>query len=258
MSFGHHSDFDKFSRSIRRKSRFGLEGDSAKFVDEFKNQLPRRSRPLESGSVLYRAVCDYHYDEDAGRGQVDITGAPVDRMYPKPEFACEGRTNPAGIVNLYLASSRETAVSEVRPWVGELVSVGVFETTANLSLVDLSLGHDKFSISEFTLPELLGEAEISQEKTDQAVWNSIDSAFSRPTTRTDAGAEYAPTQYLSEVVRTAGYDGLFYKSAFGGSKGYNIVLFDLTAARIRKCEVHGIDALEVKFSEAGNPWFKSK
>src|SRR3546814_9987253 len=50
-----------------------------------------------------------------------------ERMRPLADRATEGRANPKGIPMLYLCSSKDAAMSEVRPWLGSMVSLGHFE-----------------------------------------------------------------------------------------------------------------------------------
>jgi RES domain-containing protein len=42
-------------------------------------------------------------------------------MKPIPKWQGEGRANPRGIPVLYLATHRETALAEVRPWIGAVI-----------------------------------------------------------------------------------------------------------------------------------------
>ena len=51
-------------------------------------------------------------------------------MKPLGGRATDGRANPRGIPCLYLATTKETAMSEVRPWIGSYVSAGQFEPSA--------------------------------------------------------------------------------------------------------------------------------
>ena len=63
---------------------------------------------------------------------------PVDKMGAPPKhLATHGRANPAGIPYLYLASDKETAVSEIRPHTGEVASVADFSLRSTLNIVDL-------------------------------------------------------------------------------------------------------------------------
>ena len=51
-------------------------------------------------------------------------------MKPLERIALEGRTNPKGIPYLYLSSKKETAMSEVRPWIGGYISLGLLANIA--------------------------------------------------------------------------------------------------------------------------------
>jgi RES domain-containing protein len=133
-------------------------------------------------------------------------------MKPLPLSAYEGRANPKGIPCLYLATTGETAMSEVRPWLGALVSVATFEVVRPLSVVDCSVLHDQYFNLAFLERRLLEP--IPPEKVDQVVWAAIDGAFAEPVTRTDDTADYAATQTIAELFRSEGYDGVVYKSVF--------------------------------------------
>src|SRR6266566_4486089 len=77
---------------------------------------------------------------DSAKRSVDSTeeDCPFDtkRMKPIRGRAKEGRVNPKGIPYLYLATHRDTAVAEVRPWKGGVVSVGQFRVVRDLRLVN--------------------------------------------------------------------------------------------------------------------------
>jgi len=169
----------------------------------------------------------------------------ISDMKPLKDRAFEGRVNPKGIPCLYLATTKRAAVSEVRPWIGALVSVAQLKTERNLTIVDCSKLHK-------TRPIFLEEP--PQQKIDDAVWASIDRAFSEPITPTEDSADYAPTQTLAELFCSKGYDGLAYKSAFG-EDGYNIALFDLESATVINCALVKVTELDVKFVDEGNSYF---
>lgn len=58
------------------------------------------------------------------------------RMKPLPYQASEGRANPKGIPYLYTATYHDTAIVEVRPWVGALVSVTIVNLYQSLQTSD--------------------------------------------------------------------------------------------------------------------------
>ena len=167
----------------------------------------------------------------------------------------EGRINPSGIPVLYLATSEQTAISEVRPWIGASVSVAQFRLNRKLKTMDLSRGHGRSSLGEITMEHLLGDEQPDAATKERAVWVEIDNAFSRPVTLSDDAADYAPTQILAEMFRSAGYDAIGYKSQFG-KNGYNIALFDMDDATAINCAPYEITQIEVTAKEAGNRWYK--
>jgi hypothetical protein len=79
------------------------------------------------GSMLWRAQLGYdHYAAVDFTGEQQPAPFPVERMKPLRNRAREGRANPKGIPYLYLATHQDTAMAEVRPWVGSLISIGRF------------------------------------------------------------------------------------------------------------------------------------
>jgi hypothetical protein len=59
-----------------------------------------------------------------------------ERMVPQAEFVGDGRVNPRGIPCLYLASTKEAAMAEVRPWVGSYISLAQFKIMRDVVVVD--------------------------------------------------------------------------------------------------------------------------
>jgi RES domain-containing protein len=98
----------------------------------------------------------------------EVDEAPVGygaaRMKPRVDRAVEGRANPAGIPVLYLGATIQTAISEVRPWIGASVSVAQFKVLRKLRALDLSLGHGKRSFCEIDLEHFLNKEPVDAQK----------------------------------------------------------------------------------------------
>ena len=60
-----------------------------------------------------------------------------------------------------------------------------------------------------------------------------------------------PTQYLSEKLKTEGYDGVAYRSSLS-QEGYNIVLFDPQKAKCVGCRMYEIKQVKYDFQESDN------
>lgn len=254
--FTDYRAFQKFQRMVQNSSRYALDQDSISFLSIFENGVMQRVGTIKMGTLLVRAIRDFEEQIDENEAIYNLTGVSEDRIIPKPEYVNEGRINPSGIPVLYLASSIETAVSEVRPWIGETISIAKLSIVKDLRIVDLSKGYGEQSFSQLSPDELFGAVEIPKEKANKCVWIDIDNAFSTPMTRTDTGAEYAPTQILSEVIRNLGFDGVVYKSSFGGERGYNVALFKINDAKVVSCAPFEIDEIKIEYKQCGNEWFK--
>jgi hypothetical protein len=207
---------------------------------------------VSKGGIFWRAQLGHSsgiVDQNQGCEQ-DVV-FPPSRMKPRPERALEGRANPKGIPCLYLSTTRDAAMSEVRPWVGALVSVGQFQIIRDLTIVDCSLLHGQyFSLAYGSrVFDALGGLSLPPEADfEKIVWAAIDSAFSEPVTDSDDTADYAATQTIAELFRREGYDGVAYKSAFG-KDGYSVALFNLEDAQQVNGMLHRVKTVEYKFGE---------
>ena len=253
--------YQEFARRVRHGRRFVQDNHVQAFLETVLATLKRRDMKISEGTILCRAQEGVNYDPVVDENGNEIGEEPCGfgaaRMKPLINRAIEGRVNPAGIPVLYLASGEQTAISEVRPWIGSEVSVAQFRILRDLKTINLSLGHGEVSIGQLAISQLLGDEPLDAEKKERAVWIDIDNAFSRPTTRSDDTAEYVPTQILTELFRSVGYDAIVYRSQFG-EKGYNVALFNVEDADAINCAPYRVMGIDVKYDEIGNRWFSTK
>ncbi|HEV7661639.1 MAG TPA: RES family NAD+ phosphorylase [Allosphingosinicella sp.] len=148
-----------------------------------------------------------------------------------------------------MADDRHTAIAEVRPWIGSLVSVAYLKTVRDLAIVDCRTDDGRI--------HFYFDDEPSLEKREAAVWTYVARAFRDPVLRDDDRADYAPTQMIVELFQEQGYDGVIYPSAFGSS-GSNLVLFDISAAAVVSCELHEVKDVKLDTKEVTNPYFVQK
>ena len=137
-------------------------------------------------------------------------------------------------------------MSEVRPWLGSYISLGYFEVTRDLALMDCTRDHESGQKLYFEEPP--------EEERDLAVWAQIDRAYTKPVTRSDDTDEYVATQILSELFRDVGFDGITYRSAFG-ERSTNIALFDRESIRLHSCQLHEATQAKFNFRERENPYW---
>ena len=259
--FASWRSYRKFEERVKRRRRHIWDLEIDAFLETVIQTRPDRDFEIPEGAVLWRAQLGVKYvltKDVSGEELVEIPiGFSEDRMKPTAEFAGEGRANSWGIPVLYLASTEQTAISEVRPWVGSDVSVAQFRVSRNLNAIDLTHGHGQSSWSGLTLKQLWGEEEPDAPAKQRAVWIDIDNAFSRPVTLSDEKVNYVPTRILAELFQEAGYDAIVYRSQFGqeGKDGYNIALFELEDAEILNCAPYQVQNIEVNYELVGDRLF---
>ena len=233
-----------FANRVIRNNRHFFDEDVQGFLDFIARSFPERVCTLPKDYQLWRAHLGYDTEPEIHDGEeygeVSVPWGPT-RMVPDATKVREGRANPRGIAYLYLSNSKETAMHEVRPWTGSVLSAAVFKTTQEQKLVDFSVFHGE-KHPQISLSSLFEEPTEDQIQKD--VWISVDNAFSEPVPNNEDPTKYIPTQIIAELVKREGYDGIAYKSVF--SDGFNIVLFDVNAVSLIYCSMY--NATDVKMS----------
>lgn len=256
--------YSRFARSVRFSGRYILSAEERAFLSAVLATIRDRDVLFKTGHHFYRAqigvdVVDRTDDDGNWIGE-DTWGYGSDRMKPLADRAREGRANPTGIPALYVATSAETAISEVRPWIGADISVALCRLTRPLKTLDLTQGHGQSSLAGPVFQHLIDGRKLTQAEMEKAVWIDIDNAFSAPVTGSDDRADYAPTQILAELFRSAGYDAIGYRSQFGEGNdrgGFNVAIFDPGSAEIVSCAPWRVKSIKVVAEQDGNPWSKS-
>lgn len=257
-SFKGVHDYQEFAEAVRGRRRFIQTEATANFLRCISAGSKDREVKAPAGRVLWRAQIGSREwtrtDEQGHRWEEDAPYGP-DRMKPLPRNPSEGRVNPRGIAYLYLATDKETAIAEVRPWSGALVSVGAFETKRDLRLVDCTRSHGKAGSWSYLLDVPIDEWDkLSRTQIDHAVWGDIDNAFSWPVGPGDEFVNYIPTQIIAEQFLADGFDGIAYKSALS-ERGYNVALFKVADADFRSSHLFTVRGVKYEFDETTNPWF---
>ena len=259
--FASWDSFQRFARSVRLKRRYVWEADEAAFLRTVVATIPDRDLTFEAGQILYRAQRGIGKIEIPGRwGGVDDevpAGFSPERMKPRRSAAIEGRANPAGIPVLYLGTTVENVIGEVRPWVGASISVAQFKLRQAVRVIDLSRCHGKSAINELGLMRSFDGEPITRDEKERAVWIDIDNAFSIPMTTSEDKADYAPTQIVTELFRDAGYDGVAYNSHFA-DQGLNLALFDIDAADPVSCAPYEVTEVKLQYRQIHNAWSVSE
>ncbi len=238
--------FWQFEKVTKNKTRYVHAPEIEEFLDAVLQTSEKRVELLAKEKILWRAQigCDWEPIHEQGE-HIDDNPVPLRpaRMKPLRGRASEGRDNPKGIPCLYLATNRDTALAEVRPWIGSFISVGQFKILRELRLINCTTDTKGFI---FYLKE------PSFEKREESVWSDIDRAFARPVSPSDDLADYVPTQIIAELFKTNNFDGIAYRSSLGD--GHNIALFDLDVVKLVSCYLFKAENIRFDFKESGNPY----
>jgi hypothetical protein len=225
-----------------RKTRYIREREANDFLETLWETSVTRQESVDGG-FMYRAQIGAKWEQqDHGEGVVIDVPTPLDpdRMKPLTDRAREGRANPKGIPVIYLATEPETAVAEVRPWVGAYVSVGSFRITRPIRIVNFDAGDTRRKVYM---------KEPNAAERERAVWADIDRAFATPLNPADDVADYSPTQIVAELFRTRGLDGIAYRSSLAA--GHNVALFNPDGVELESCQLVEVENVEFKIAWHG-------
>ncbi len=194
----------EFSDSIKHINRYH---NSMFNSDAFASVLSVVAKTYPVGSRFYRA-----------RISVDKSGFSKDKMgVPPQDRRSGGRANPEGIGVLYLSSDVKTIVNEVRASAFDYITIGEFQNTHEITVVNLS-GVSKIS-------PFLYAGEFEQFAANRRVFQEIAAELAKPLRRSDSLLEYLPTQYIAGFIKSENYDGVEYASTLRPG-GYNLAIFD--------------------------------
>jgi hypothetical protein len=130
---------------------------------------------------------------------------------PPMGVASSGRLNQKGISVMYVASDEATAINEVRPHPGHIVSVAGWCATRDVKVAN-------FNNVEM-MPYLKDEKTLAAYGTLKA----IDHLLSLPIVPEER-AKYTVTQALADALKALGFEGAVYRSSV--SEGANTAFFD--------------------------------
>lgn len=217
----------QFSESIKLKNRFH---NNMFNPDAFASFLSIATKKYPKGTKLFRARIA---DKKEGFAPNEMFAPPIGRRKA-------GRINPEGIGVLYLASDKLTALTEARASLYDFVSVGEFCTKKDLRIIDLS------SISKMS--PFLYQGDIEQFYVNRKVFQEMALEIAKPLRRSDSILEYLPTQYISEFVKSQGYDGVAYESTLH-REGYNIAVYNEASLDCLNVDTVEVKKIEYKFDD---------
>ena len=160
-------------------------------------------------------------------------GQDIDR--PPLELAKEGRFNRARVSILYLASDTSTAIAELRPHPGHLVSAAKFCLKRDLQVANFAKHDIRKFLSDSRLEEL------------RRIF-SIADVLNVPV-QPEHRFLYTVTQLFSDAVRAEGFDGLIFKSSVGDGTNFTCFVSDAFEMVAGSEGVHEVVSLQYRMAE---------
>ncbi|WP_042400492.1 RES family NAD+ phosphorylase [Geomicrobium sp. JCM 19037] len=158
---------------------------------------------------------------------------------PPIENATAGRANSEGIRHLYLASDKNTVISEIRPSISDNVYIGKFPIKDKLKVVDFR-NLNTLNVFSFTDPVMYA--------VNLEILDSMNKAIAKPVRSGDSKLDYLSTQFLVDFIKSLNendsydYDGIVYDSTLSTS-GYNLMIFEPELLECTKVEKNIIQVL---------------
>lgn len=227
------------------KFRF-WKSDAAKLFSEIsESSFPRIEVSLEVSTqldqYLHQAIelCTFYWDNahpvlfrarKNDFGQLEKFKAA--NMGPPPsDQVSVGRAQLAGVSMLYLADTISASITEVRPDVGEYVTVGNFRIKIGnrLKVLDLT----RFRSEVFT----------ANPPVQSSLINISKYAFSAQVHYSDP-RRYRAQAYFVQKIRDLGYDGIGYSSAVH-DKGRCFAFFDSSHFKCTRTQLHHVNSVVV-------------
>lgn len=221
--------WDKFSYEIKKVNRFHFVNNLD--LERLKSLFINFEKAIPKGKKFFRARIS---SKPKSYEKNEMGNPPTD-------LAKSGRANPHGISYLYLANDLKTTLFEARATLFDYVSVGTFRLEDNISVINLSRNtYDLFRLAEIeTLEEVLKHGTFI---------DKLEKGLSAPRRKNDSELDYLPTQYLSELIKSMGYDGIEFTSSLN-PQGYNLAIFCPEKFKCIDVDIYDIDKLEIEYTK---------
>jgi RES domain-containing protein len=233
------SDLDNSIKEIEIKLKnenyFNFENQITEILSEYSDNCKSK---IQINEEFFRARIGSEYKkrsiyEGGFEGQmIFVPYSNSEISAPPPYLSGDGRINRIGVSYLYCATDKYTAISEIRPHPGDIVSIGKFLINEELLIFDLTekqflkfYQNDK-NLGKFkklnTLTELMQKAIPPSEK-----------------------IAYNLTQLIADCIRKLNFDGILFPSSVG--KGDNLVIFKSQKMNYTHQDAEVIEIKDVKY-----------
>lgn len=215
MRSNSHFNYNRFVEAIIKNDNQSIESTKTYelLVSMLSDDKLKFKETLNTDNILYRArIIDINNINKFSVVDGVLFGLnKYESKEPPVNKAAEGRNNIAGASYLYLANDQYTAVSECKPFRENFVSVAKFKPKRELKIFNFC---DNDTVDE------LKDIQDNNFYMVSTLVETIMRTFYSSICNNEIG--YKVSQYISDLVRKFGYDGMAYKSFISNGKNYTI------------------------------------
>lgn len=140
-----YQDWESFCNYLINENRYILNDKYKKLTEEILRLAKDREVFFEQNSIFWRARTSKGLRVANDGEIVSDRYTEKEMSAPSCENAKDGRTNPSKISYLYLAENLETAIAEIKPDIGDRITVASFSLNRKIKVVDISQGGTVFA-----------------------------------------------------------------------------------------------------------------
>lgn len=224
-------NFNKFYKVFENGNDFACLEENLFYewlIDKIK-EIKNDPLTMQVGTPIFRSriISEEHLgNEQKGINLNNFAGYNDDESREPPlGMSKNGRCNICGTSYFYGADNEYTALCEVRPAILDYISLAKFEVSDQIKIADISKLEDtKYNYFCKVLKD---------------IFRSKASEFD---------ITYKISQYISEMIRKYGFDGIKYQSSL--SAGNNFVIFNSTKDNLKfiNSEIVCLSGIEYSFN----------
>jgi len=219
-----NNKWDELVVSIKHEFRFlnykaqmildDIFDDIENFQTHDNEPVTVKIKPNSKQNYLYRA----RLLTESDMVEKVLKSPDVELSAPPSHLAPSGRMNPRGISFFYGALEQDTAISEVRPYIGSYVVVGKFNLLRDIELIDLT------SFEHLSVMGSIFDPKIYLLTQRALFLKEFSKIVSMPVHPHEIESEYLPTQIVAEYLSKK-FDGMIFSSSQSSKSNKNVVLF---------------------------------
>jgi RES domain-containing protein len=241
------SDLDpsikKIEKSLEYENYFNFENEITEILTKY---VFITKLTIEKGKVFYRARIGYKdkkrdYLAGFDGEEIFVPYSNSEIGAPPPHSSGFGRINRAGVSFLYCATDKYTAISEVRPHPGDIVSVGKFVLNKDLLIYDLT--------EILFLNFYKSDKELDEFKPLNTFTELMQKVIP-PSER----QSYSITQLIADCIRQLNFDGILFPSSVGD--GQNLVVFNPVNMSYTFDNAEVVEVNRVEYNYSQRKWKK--